>query len=73
MSQALYKIVSHKIADLSPKEIDAIYTHIYHADDGTFYLEQVSLDRLHHLISPALHKDLQSALNADDDFNFTIS
>lgn len=73
MGLSLYKTEMHHLADLSSAEIDAIETHVYRADDGTYYLEQQELDTLKDYITPELHKELQAALDADGDFNFLLS
>ena len=73
MGLSLYKTELHHLADLSPEDIDAIESHVYHADDGTYYLEQRELDDLKDHVTPELHKDLQAELDANGDFNFLLS
>lgn len=73
MSLSIYKTEMHHLADVSAEEEEVIESFIHHADDGTYYLEQETLEIIKDRITPELYKDLKKEFDENDDFNFILS
>ncbi len=73
MGLSLYKAELTHLADLSPEDIDAIESHVYHADDGTYYLQERELDDLKLHITPELYADLKAELDKNEDVTLLLS
>jgi len=73
MSISIYRIEMSRLAKLSPEDNDAIESYVYHADDGTYFVEQSTIDELEGHITPELHQELQDELDKNGDFNFILS
>ena len=83
MSLSIFRIEMFNITKLSPEDFDAIQnSRIYHADDGTYFIEQETLDYLElealdpeqiKTISPELLQALKEEHQKQGDFNFILS
>ncbi len=73
MSISIYRIEMSRLAKLSDADNDAIESYVYHADDGTYFMQQDTIDQLKGHISPELLQGLQEELDKHGDFNFIIS
>lgn len=73
MSISIYRIEMSRVAKLSDEDNEAIESYVYHADDGTYFIQQDTIDQLEGHISPELHQELQKELDEHGDFNFILS
>lgn len=80
MSLSIYRIEMFQVTKLSSDDFEAINGNISQADDGTYYVDQDTLDELDdqdpkkiNTISTELLQDLKDEHKKKGDFSFIIS